>query len=299
MPSDVADNDNKKEAIRDWWAQHPMTYGDEHGSSTYRAETGAKVALSLGDRAFFEQVDKVFYSWNTPLHTSEGYFGKIFDYKHYVGKQVLEVGCGMGTMAMNWAQHGAIVTAVDLNPVAVEQTRQRFELLNLTGDIRQADGEALPFPDNSFDYAYSWGVLHHTPNTKRAVDELRRILKDGGRCGVMLYHRRSFLYAYLIRYCEGFLHLENTFLTPLQLASRYSDGGREEGNPYTWPVTKMEVRDVLFDRFQDVKVKVLGTDLDHIFSLLIPGLGRFLPRFIRKAYARRWGWSLWITGEKR
>src|SRR5262249_12233532 len=149
----------------------------------------------------------------------------------------LEVGCGMGCMAMNWAQRGAEVTAIDLNPTSVEQTRRRFDLLKLDGDIKQADAEALPFGNDSFDYVYSWGVLHHTPGTAKAIEEIRRVLKPGAEAGVMLYHRASFLFMITIAFQESWINLERLFLDPLGLASRYGDGAREEGNPYTWPVT--------------------------------------------------------------
>ena len=205
----------------------------------------------------------------------------------------------MGCMAMNWALQNVRVTAVDLNPVSVQQTRKRFELHGLTGVIQEADAEQLPFDDNTFDYAYSWGVLHHTPGTKRAIDELYRVVRPGGEIGVMLYHRDSLLYRYIIEYVEGFLHLENTFLTPLELSSRYSDGAHAEGNPYTWPVTRQEVREKLFDKFKEVEIKVLGTDLIPILDGWFPKLGsKLLPHVLLEACARRWGWSLWITGVK-
>lgn len=292
----VGEESSTKAGIRDWWARFPMTYGEEHGTTLYRTETGQRFELELGDPTFFEQVDNTFYSGTASLHTDEGHFRKIFDYKTYVGRRVLEVGCGLGTMSMNWAQRGALVTAVDLNRVAVEQTAKRFRLCGLKGTQLQADGESLPFPDEFFDYVYSWGVLHHTPGTKQAIDELHRVLKRGGKCGVMLYHRHSVLFGYEMYYREGFLHLENAFLTPLQLASRYTDGRSREGNPHTWPVTKAEVREVLCDRFDNVTVRVLDTDVD--FSFLIPGVGRYLPRFVRRSYAQKWGWRLWITGVK-
>ncbi len=59
--------------------------------------------------------------------------------------------------------------------------------------MRQADAEQLPFADQSFDLVYSWGVLHHTPDTGRAVEEVRRVLKVGGEARVMLYSRRSWV----------------------------------------------------------------------------------------------------------
>jgi ubiquinone/menaquinone biosynthesis C-methylase UbiE len=248
---------------------------------------------------FFAEADKVLYEWNAPLHTQDGRFGRIFEYDRYRGKQVLEVGCGMGCMAMNWAQHQASVTAVDLNPVAVHQTKRRFELFGVKGQIREADGEQLPFDDATFDFAYSWGVLHHSPETWRSIRELYRVLKPGGRVGVMLYHRNSFLFRYQVQFIEGFLNMESHFLSAVELGSRYGDGERKEGNPHTWPVTKTEVYRDLFPQFADTQVHVLGTDVPWMLDHWLPRLGtRWTPKSWIRALARRYGWSLWITAAK-
>ncbi len=288
-----------KIAIRDWWASNPMTYGDEHGVTEYVHADGSRERVEFGSKRFFEIADTTFYGWNEPRHNEKGKFGAIFDYERYRGEAVLEIGCGMGCMAMNWAQHGAKVTAVDLNPVAVAQTRRRFQLFGLEGDVREADGEKLPFDDNVFSFAYSWGVLHHSPNPQRSISELFRVLKPGGRVGVMLYSRESFLYRYIIRYLEGFVNLESLALNPLDLTSRYCDGDRREGNPHTWPVKRAEVRNTLFAQFLDLKVETFGTDVPWVLDHWWPGLGsRKLPRSFVRALERRFGWSLWITGAK-
>lgn len=285
-----------KTEIRDWWAAAPMTYGESHGGTDYVRPDGTVDRVQLGSRRFFEIADERFYGWNKPLHGDRP-FDRIFDYATYKGRPVLEVGCGMGCMAMNWAQAGAGITAVDLNPVAVEQTQRRFQVFELQGVIEQADAEALPFADDSFDYVYSWGVLHHTPGISAAVRELHRVLRPGGTAGVMLYHRKSLLFRYTISYIEGWLNGEREVLSARQLASRYGDGAREEGNPYTWPVTKSEVRD-LFAVFDGVQIRVLGTDVPEILNVMQPDLARRLGRRRREALAGRLGWSLWITARK-
>ena len=101
--------------VAEWWAENPMTYADDHGLVTYEG-----VQVPFGSIEFFDRVDHTFLDWNRPLH-SPAPFGKIFDYQKYQGKKVLEIGCGMGTMASLWAKSGADVTAVDLNPVAGER----------------------------------------------------------------------------------------------------------------------------------------------------------------------------------
>lgn len=289
-----------KSDIREWWAASPMTYGDVHGHSEYRHADGTVEVVKLGSRRFFELADETFYRWNEPLHVGGRRFAAIFDYDRYRGKPVLEVGCGMGCMAMNWAQGGARVAAVDLNPVSIAQTRARFALFEQSGDIREADAEALPFPDKQFAFAYSWGVLHHTPGTRQAISELHRVLEPGGRVGVMLYNRQSLLYRFLVRFQEGWVNLERRSLSELQLASRYGDGERAEGNPHTWPVTADEIRGELFASFANVKVEVFGTDVPNVLNTWANALGsQRMPRPLVRALARRWGWSLWITGEKR
>jgi 2-polyprenyl-3-methyl-5-hydroxy-6-metoxy-1,4-benzoquinol methylase len=291
-------NATVKSSIRDWWASNPMTYGFEHGRTEYVDENGHTVTPDFHSRAFFDKADEVFYQWNEPRHTEKYKFGKIFDYDRYRGKKVLEIGCGMGCMAMNWAKNGAEVTAVDLNPVAVSQTRKRFELHGLTGEIREADAENLPFEDGTFDFVYSWGVLHHTPGTPQTISELYRVLKPGGRTGVMLYNRNSFLFRYQAAYIEGFLNMERMFLSDVELGSRYGDGERDEGNPHTWPVTHEEIRRDLFWQFKNLDVEVFGTDVPWMIGHWWPGYSGMLPKSWMAALARRYGWSLWITGEK-
>jgi ubiquinone/menaquinone biosynthesis C-methylase UbiE len=286
--------------VQQWWSERPMTYGADHGTTHYRLGDGREVDITFGSTEFFQIVDQKVNAWNEPLHDATGPFGRIFPYARFAGKQVLEVGCGMGAMASYWAQRGAVITACDLSPISIEQTSRRFQLSNLTGKILLEDGRRLSFPTATFDYAYSWGVLHHSPNLASSLRELLRVVKPGGEFGIMLYYRKGFLYRYRIRYIEAFLHGESEFLDPLKLASRYTDDEEGEGNPHTWPVTKPEVREMIGAYSEKLAMQVLGTDVDYQLSraLPVPGLVRWLPKAVVKAWARRWGWSLWITGTR-
>jgi ubiquinone/menaquinone biosynthesis C-methylase UbiE len=108
------------------------------------------------------------------------------------GLDVLEVGVGMGADHCELA--GASprsLSGVDLTERAVEFTRKRLALCGLTSDLRQADAENLPFADQSFDLVYSWGVLHHSPDTSKAIDEVWRVLRPSGRARIMIYHQWS------------------------------------------------------------------------------------------------------------
>lgn len=286
-------NNEIVDQVQEWWASNPMTYASVHGQLGY--EEGS---YELGSREFFDRVDHEFYSWTVQLHDKKP-FDRLFPYETY-GKdsRVIEIGCGLGTMAMNWAKNGASISAVDLNSTSIEQTSKRFEYHQLDGDIRLADARHLPFEDATFDYGYSWGVLHHSPNLRESVDELLRVIKPGGGFGIMLYNRNSILYRYIIQYIEGFLHYENRFLGPLELASRYGDGDREEGNPHTWPITSSEAHELLGPHSSDTKVKRFGNDLNSNLRFMMPFVARYLPRFVYKSWGRRVGWGLWIYGTK-
>lgn len=108
------------------------------------------------------------------------------------GKDVLEIGVGMGADHAEWAKAKArSLTGIDLTPRAVEHTYNRLTVYGLGSDVRVGDAENLPFADNSFDIVYSWGVLHHSPDTKKAVQEVHRVLRPGGVARIMIYHKYS------------------------------------------------------------------------------------------------------------
>jgi SAM-dependent methyltransferase len=279
----------KAHEVGTWWSGKPQTYGDRHGAREY---DGGQALV--GDEVFFRKADETLFKWNEPLH-AEFPFDRLFPYAEFTGKRVLEIGCGMGAMASLWAKQGAKVSAVDLAPFSVEMTRKRFALFGLEGNIQQADGRSLPFADGEFDYVYSWGVLHHSPNLSQSLREMMRVTRPGGQFGLMLYHRRSLFHLWRILYREGFVHNEAGFLDPVALTSRYTDATEAEGNPHTWPVTKAEVWAFLNPYTSGLRFRVLGTEVPDVLGFMLPGLGR-LPGWLIKPWARRLGWSLWSYG---
>jgi ubiquinone/menaquinone biosynthesis C-methylase UbiE len=114
------------------------------------------------------------------------------------GKKVLEIGVGAGTDFLQWIRAGAQAYGIDLTPEAIENTKSRLELYQLkAADLRVADAENLPYPDNFFDLVYSWGVIHHSPNTQRCLEEIIRVTRPGGSVKIMVYNRHSLYAAYL------------------------------------------------------------------------------------------------------
>lgn len=267
-----------------------------------------------GTRLFYERTEEHRY-------TKEWHIPEAADFTGARGLRVLEIGCGLGTDGAQFAKAGAIYTGVDLTEAAVELARRRFELFELPGTFRTADAENLDFADESFDLVYSHGVLHHTPDTRRAVREVHRVLRPGGRAVVMLYHRDSYNYrvnirmlrragAHLLKFEPGLKlvhrltgepveslreharHLKEdarSYLSPDEFLSQHTDGA---GNPLARVYSRREARE-LFKDFAQVELAT-----HFLNKRWLPVVGSFLPRTAEKRLAARWGWHLWIYGTK-
>jgi len=112
---------------------------------------------------------------------------------------VLDIGCGQGYNAQELVRSGARLTAIDLTEKGLSLATQRFRLRGLHANFVQADAENLPFKNESFDFVHSSGAIHHTPHIQKAVDEIYRILRKGGRGSIMVYHKSSWVYWYRIQ----------------------------------------------------------------------------------------------------
>lgn len=115
-------------------------------------------------------------------------------------KEVLEIGCGGGGDGSLFAACGAHYTGVDLTEIAVGASRRCFEVLGLPGVFQVENAEELGFSDSSFDVVYSYGVLHHTPNPAKAINEIHRVLRPGGKAYLMLYNKHSINYLRVLSY---------------------------------------------------------------------------------------------------
>lgn len=146
-----------------------------------RASCGEE--LYLDDRGYEGQAEQ--------RYSLEPYILEFADFPSAAGKDVLEVGVGLGADHEQFARAGAVLSGIDLTPRAIHHTRQRLQALGFSSNLQVGDAENLPFPDDSFDLVYSWGVIHHSPDTEKAAKEILRVLRPGGRFAVMIYHRYS------------------------------------------------------------------------------------------------------------
>ena len=145
------------------------------------------VAEFADEKEFYEKFRAYRYrtEWHIPL---------LVPFAAARDKSVLEIGIGNGADGAMFALNGARYTGVDLTEAALEATRRHFAVLGLRGTFQKENAEQLTFPEASFDWVYSHGVLHHTPSTQAAINEVRRVLKPGGQAVIMLYHKHSFNY---------------------------------------------------------------------------------------------------------
>lgn len=155
--------------------------------------------------------------WNaTPLYVTEEYrytlypwLYKAAEFEGHAGERVLEVGCGTGSDLLQFARHGALATGIDITAKHLELAKQRVGGL---ATVQYGDACAIPFEDNTFDYVYSHGVIHHMDRPELASREILRVLKPGGRFNVQVYAKWSYFTGWLLlRYQHRWkVHIENS-----------------------------------------------------------------------------------------
>jgi len=203
---------------------------------------------------------------------------KVADFPSGFGRRILEIGVGMGADLTRWARAGADVTGIDLTERAVMLTRQRLANEHLTGQVRRADAERLPFTDNSFDIVWSWGVLHHTPDADGALLEATRVLRPGGRYAVMVYHRYSWVA--LAAWARWGLFRGRPHMSLREAVARIE-------SPGTRAYTPREIHDLLGGHLTELRVRAVATHWDRRVA---PGLALLT--------GNRFGWFLIIEGRK-
>jgi SAM-dependent methyltransferase len=271
--------------VRGWWARNPMTY-DWRGEIPY--EVGSPEYLEEVERRFLRE------TWFAQPEGAKPFSGLI-PFDELAGKDVLEIGVGTGVHARLLAEAGAKLTAVDLTPTAVDLTTKRLALHGLSADVREADAEQLPFADASFDFVWSWGVIHHSAHTERVVQEIARVLRPGGRLALMVYHRSSITYWIQYQLIRGVLGGRLLRERPAEIANRYSDG------VIARHYTRGEFTELLAPYFDDVRTQVMGQLGEAVplpARLRLPVEG-FVPRGLRESMLRRWGWFLFATARRR
>jgi SAM-dependent methyltransferase len=222
----------------------------------------------VGSRGFFDDLDQYHFE---KLH----HLLRLVDFNGYRGRTVLEVGCGAGVDLARFARGGAHVTGVDLAASAIALAKANFEQQGIGGEFHVANGERLPFADDSFDLAYAHGVVQYTADPRRLVDECRRVVRPGGQAIFQVYNRISWLNALSKLMKVGLEHQDAPVLLKFSTGEfrRLLRGFRE-------------VR-IVPERFP-VRSRLHGGWKGAVYNGLFVGAFNALPRPL----VRRFGWHL-------
>ena len=253
----------EKELVRQYWDDVPCGTG----SITYPE----------GSAEYFEAIAE-------NRNRLEPFIADYARFDKWAGRKVLEVGCGVGSDLLRFARVGAQVVGIDLSPKSVFLAKSRLHAYNCRGDVLVADAEKLSFKDNEFDLTYSWGVLHHTPNPARAIQEIYRVTKPGGEICIMLYHRHS-LVALQLYLLFGLFALRPRRSLKDIIASHHE-------SPGTKAYSVAEARR-MFSAFKDLEIEVHLTPYDLRYKR-----DRYLPRWVGRLIPQRLGWFMVIRGRK-
>jgi 2-polyprenyl-3-methyl-5-hydroxy-6-metoxy-1,4-benzoquinol methylase len=166
------------EGVRAFWEANPLWTGE----STHEA----------GSAAYFDEHRRV---------VIDDCFGGQFDLRFMPppreggqGMAILDLGCGVGFWSAEFAMRGLRgIVAADLTSRALDITRQRLRACGVDAQLMQEDAEALSFVAGTFDHVNCQGVIHHTPDTGRAIAEIARVLKPGGTACLSVYYRNTIL----------------------------------------------------------------------------------------------------------
>lgn len=272
----MGSNDGLKSQVRDYWNN---------------ASCGEVYAVGQSELDYYESHSRARYDL-------EPYLTRFARFQDGKDKDVLEIGVGMGADHAEWAKsEPRSLHGVDLTPRGVEHTTKRLKLLGLASQLQVADAENLPFDDDSFDQVYSWGVLHHSPDTPKAVQEVWRVLRPGGNARIMMYHKYS-LTGYMLWARYGLL----TGRPWRSLDRIYAD---HLESPGTKAYSVAETR-VMFSGFSKVTIRTIlsfgdllqGAVGQRHKGLFLSMAKAFWPRWLLKIAFKNHGLCLLIEATK-
>ena len=276
--SDISD-------VKEFWTKNPMTYGSSRRISP--DDICMQASEGMRRRAWYGQGE------GKPV------LSNLIDYTFFKGKNVLEIGHGVGWLAKEFISIEANYTGIDLSTYHHNLCKKYFSSFDNARFIL-GNAENLPFEDNSFDYIVTWGVLHHSPDTQRCIDEAHRVLKKGCTLFLMLYRRNFLKYWYNKFFRFGILRGEIIkYRSAHRVVERHTDThGDGTGAPISHHYIVSDIP-VLFNRFDSYKYQIIGDygELNGFPSTRF-NVGRFMSEGMKQRLLRRYGGYLLIWGKK-
>jgi glycosyltransferase involved in cell wall biosynthesis/SAM-dependent methyltransferase len=265
----IATGEAYKDEVQNQWNSTPVGSDRAHGSQPHTLE-------------WFREIEMDRYGTYAP------WMPAVMEFASHGGQDVLEVGGGLGIDLAQFASNGARVTDVDLSAGHLALAQEHFRLRGLAGRFQHHDAETLPFPDSSFDVVYSNGVIHHSPNTARMVDEMFRVLRPGGRVIVMVYAENSWNYWSKVMFVRGMKEGQLGQHSMGHILSGSVENTGNDARPLVKVYTRQRLRE-LFGRFADLRIVQRQLRRDELPKALAP----FQPLLERVA-----GWNLIIKATK-
>lgn len=259
-----------KDQVQNQWNQNPV--GSQH------ARESQPHTLD-----WFLEVERHRYGVYAP------WMPAVMEFTAHGNEDVLEIGGGVGTDLAQFAARGARVTDVDLAAGHLRLAEENLRLRGLTGRFVHHDAESLPFPDASFDLVYSNGVLHHTPNTRTVIAEVRRVLRPGGRAIVMLYAENSIHYWRKVVWMAGVREGLLDRVSIGEIMSRTVERSANDAKPLVKVYTPARAA-ALFQGFDDIEILQRQLETYELPKALQPWTSTI---------ERRAGWNLIIKARKR
>lgn len=259
--------------------------------------------LFVGESEFDSGTQEYFVK-HTQVYVDDCFAGR-FDSavipSNLIGKNVLDLGCGPGFWVEQMAKcFPKGIVAADLTENAIKLAKKRTEILGITNvSFVKTNAEDLCFQDATFDHVNCQGVIHHTPDTKRAFKEISRVLKPGGTFSVSVYYKNIFLRSWPILRFGGKLlkkfggglkgrGREDIYgLNDVSEIVRLYDGAEN-------PIGKSYSRKELFE-IMPIDVQVEKTIL-HFFPAR--SLPFFLPSLLHSWLDKYLGFMIYVVGRK-
>jgi glycosyltransferase involved in cell wall biosynthesis/ubiquinone/menaquinone biosynthesis C-methylase UbiE len=245
-------------ALKATEAQRPAPPDEPITAGSYKAEVARQWDSDPCGSHYVDDVERHTLKW---FEEAERYryqeyaqwMPEVMEFAGWSGKQVLEVGAGMGTDLAQYARNGAETTDCDLSGGHLDLAQENFALRGLRSAFVQGDVENLPFADESFDMVYSNGVVHHTPATAKAIAEMHRVIRPGGRAIVMVYAERSLHYWRMLVGDAGLRHGLLEELSIGEIMSRTVELSSTGARPLVKVYTAAALRP-MFSRFDRVSI---------------------------------------------
>ena len=250
-------------SVQDYWNRRPCNI--RHSTA------------EIGTREYFDQVEARKYF-------VEPHIPGFAQFERWAGKRVLEIGCGIGTDAVNFARAGADYTGIELSEVSLALTRKRFETFGLKGTFHNLNAEQLTtaLDRGEFDLVYSFGVIHHTPDQRAVIKQARQVIRDDGEMRIMLYAKNSW--------------------KDIMIDAGFDQPEAQSGCPIATTYTREMIEELFSGLFE-----VVAAEQAHIFPYQIEKYVRYeyelqpwfaaMPAAMFKELEARLGWHYLITAK--